>query len=308
MSFTSDVKNEVSKLNHERIETIAELSVILRNSSEIKDNIKVTTENPSVARYVFSAIKEMYGITCKITVRNGYNYSKKYFYILEINKKIDDIIQELSLNSNIPSPYLIDDDLSKRAYLRGLFIACGSINDPKKSRYHLEFFVDNREYADFIKNLLNEYYLNSKVIKRENNYMIYIKEAEKIGDFLRMMNAINALFYFEDIRIYRDHKNMVNRLNNCEIANQEKTIQTGLKQLEDIKYLQGHDLIPLLDERIQEVISYRLKYPETSYQELADIVSQETGRPVGKSGINHYFRKIKELVKKNQDKENQKEV
>ena len=91
MSFTSSVKNEVSKLDHERIETIAELSVILRNSANITDNIKITTENASVARYVFSAIKELYGISSKIIVRNGYNYTKNYIYILEISKKIDTI-------------------------------------------------------------------------------------------------------------------------------------------------------------------------------------------------------------------------
>ncbi len=302
MSFTSDVKNEVSKLNHERIETIAELSVILRNSSQIKDNIKVTTENPSVARYVFSAIKEMYGITCKITVRNGYNYSKKYIYILEINKKINDIIQELSLNTNIPASYIIDDDLSKRAYLRGLFIACGSVNDPKKSRYHLEFFVDNKEYAEFIKNLLNEYYLNSKVIKRENNYMVYIKEAEKIGDFLRMMNAINALFYFEDIRIYRDHKNMTNRLNNCEQANVDKIIETAMNQVKDIELIESTGSLDLLSEKEQIAAVYRMKYKETSLLELAEIISLETGTPITKSGLYHRFDKIKKIANKIREK------
>ena len=94
-----------------------------------------------------------------------------------------------------------------RAYLRGLFIISGSINDPKKSRYHLEFLFNNEEYAKFIVKNLNEFYLNSKYIKRDNKFMVYIKEAEKIGDFLRIINAPNAVMYYEDIRIYRDHKN-----------------------------------------------------------------------------------------------------
>lgn len=301
MSFTSSVKNEVSKLNHERIETIAELSVILRNSANITDNIKITTENASVARYVFSAIKELYGISSKIIVRNGYNYTKNYIYILEISKKIDTIVKDLSLDHNIPKSFIIDDDLSKRAYLRGLFLACGSINDPKKSRYHLEFFVDNEEYAIFINNLLNEYYLNSKILKRENKYMIYIKEAEKIGDFLRMMNAINALFYYEDIRIYRDHKNMTNRLNNCEQANVDKIIETANNQVKDIELIKENGGLELLNYKEQIAAIYRLKYKEASLVELSEIISLETGTKLTKSGLYHRFNKIKELASKIRD-------
>jgi len=298
MSFTSDVKNEVSKLNHERTETIAELSVILKNSANIGDIIRINTENASVARYVFKAIKDLYNISSKITVRNGYNYNKNYIYILEINKKVEQIIRDLSLDSNIPKPFIIDDDLSKRAYLRGLFIACGSINDPKKSRYHLEFFVDNKEYAEFIKDLLNEYYLNSKVLKRDNKYMIYVKEAEKIGDFLRMMHAINALFYYEDIRIYRDHKNMTNRLNNCEQANVDKIIETANNQLKDIELIESEGGLDLLSDKDQVAAIYRKKYREASLLELSEIISLETDSKITKSGLYHRFNRIKDLANK----------
>lgn len=298
MSFTSSVKNEVSKLTHERIEMIAELSVILRNNASITNTIKITTENASVARYVFRAFKELYNISAKITVRNGYNYNKNYIYIIEISKRVQEIIQDLSLDTKIPKSFIIDDDLSKRAYLRGLFLACGSINDPKKSRYHLEFFVDNDEYADFINNLLNDYYLNSKVLKRDNKYMIYIKEAEKIGDFLRMMNAINALFYYEDIRIYRDHKNMTNRLNNCEQANVDKIIETASNQVSDIELIQENGGLELLSDKEQVAAIYRLKYKEASLVELSEIISIETGTKLTKSGLYHRFNKIKELARK----------
>lgn len=132
--------------------------------------------------------------------------------------------------------------------------------------------------------------------------MVYIKNAEVISDILRMFGAINSYFYFEDIRIYRDHKNMVNRLNNCEIANQEKTIATGLKQLEDINYLKDNDLYSLLDETTKIVVDYREKYPESSLKELAEIISLETDYRIGKSGVNHHFIKIRNLVKKHLDK------
>ena len=303
MSFTSDVKNEVSKLDHERVETMAELSVILKNSAVISDKINITTENASVARYVFSAIKEVYGISSKITVRNGYNYTKSYVYILEITKKVDSIVKDLSLDTNIPKSYIIDDDLSKRAYLRGLFISCGSINDPKKSRYHLEFFVDNEEYAKFITSLLNEYYLNAKYLKRESKYMVYVKEAEKIGDFLRMMNAINALFYFEDIRIYRDHKNMTNRLNNCEQANVDKIIETAMSQLKDIEVIEAEGGLDLLSDKEQVAAIYRKKYPEASLLELSEIISIETDSKITKPGLYHRFNKIKDLANKIRNKD-----
>ena len=215
MSFTSIVKNELSKLTLDKLESVTLLSAILKNNATINDNIiTVSTENSSVARHIFNIIKELYNVIPKIIVRRGYNYSKKYIYILEIKDNVNKIIEDLNLNKEIPSSYILDDDVLTRIYLRGVFIACGSINDPKKSRYHLEFIVDSEKYALFLKDKINLYDLNSKVIKRENKYMIYIKEAEKIGDFLRMINAISALLYFEDIRIYRDHKNMTNRLNN----------------------------------------------------------------------------------------------
>lgn len=298
MSFTSNVKNEVSKQQVDKIASITLLSAIIKNSATIDNNIKVSTENPSVARLIFNIIKELYGISSRITVRQGYNYKKNYIYILEINKKINEILSDLSLNTNIPADYILSDDELIRIYLRGVFLTTGSINDPKKSRYHLEFFISDYDYAYFIKDLLNKYNLNSKIIKRENKYMIYVKEAEKIGDFLRMINAINSLFYFEDIRIYRDHKNMTNRLNNCEQANVDKIIASCNEQIKDINLINSIGGLKLLDEKEQVAATYRLKYPESSLLELSEIISMETGNKITKSGLYHRFHKIKELANK----------
>lgn len=303
MSFTSVVKNEVSKLDAIETEYIAELSSIIRNIG-VKDNdkIKITTESASVARRIFNLIKEVYHITPRITVRRGYNFNKNYIYILEIKKKIDSILEDLSIDYtnpyNLPKPYIYGDEEQSKAYLRGLFLATGSINDPKKSRYHLEFFVDNKEYADFVSKLLNLYYLNSKVLKKENKYMIYIKEAEKIGDFLRILNTTNALFYYEDIRIYRDHKNMTNRLNNCEQANVDKVVASASKQVEDIELINEIGGLDLLDDKTKEAAIYRLKYPEASLVELGEIITLETGNSITKSGLHHRFNKIKSLAEK----------
>ena len=305
MSFTSIVKNELSKLELEKCDAISELSAILKNNALIDSNcIKVTTENSSVARHIFNLLKDIYKISPKITVRRGYNYNKNYIYILEIKEKKDLIIKDLSLDTDIPNSYILDDDNLTRIYLRGVFIACGSVNDPKKSRYHLEFMVDTEEYAEFIKEKLNNYFLNSKVIKRDNRFMIYIKEAEKIGDFLRMINAISALLYFEDIRIYRDHKNMTNRLNNCEQANVDKIIETANNQVKDIELIESIGGLDLLDEKVKIAAIYRKKYKEASLVELSEIITMETGVPITKSGLHHRFTKIKDLASKIRDKNN----
>ena len=242
MSFTSIVKNELSKLEIDKIDAISELSAIVRNNVISSKFIKISTENASVARHIYKLFKDIYNISLKITVRQGYNYTKNYMYILETFNNLDIIFKDLDLKNDIPSDFIISDDCLRRAYIRGLFIACGSVNDPKKSRYHLELVVDNNEYANFVCDLLNIYYLNSRVIKRDNRFMIYIKEAEKIGDFLRMINAINALLYFEDIRIYRDHKNMTNRINNCEQANVDRIIMTANNQVKDINLIKETDI------------------------------------------------------------------
>lgn len=301
MSFTSTIKEEVTRLENNKLEYISELSAILRNNATIEEDILITIENNAVARRIFKLIKTIYDVTPNITVRKRYNFNNNYSYILKIKNKKDIILEDLSIvidnvYQNIPKNYIINDEECLRAYLRGLFIGAGSINDPKTSRYHLEFIVNNNEYATFISNLLNKFHLNSKVIKREKNYMVYIKEAEKISDFLRIINSYNGVMYFEDIRIYRDHKNMSNRLNNCEQANMDKIFQTAAKQLKDIEILKENDMLDVLDEKILEVIKYRELYPESSLQELSEIMSHELGYEITKSGLNHRFRKIKEIV------------
>ena len=203
----------------------------------------------------------------------------------------------------LPNEFFLTNNEEKTAYLQGVFLATGTINDPASSGYHLEIVTDMNREAIYITKLLKDLGINAKHIKRNSKYMVYIKNAETISDIIRMFKATNSYFYFEDIRIYRDHKNMVNRLNNCEIANQEKTINTGLKQVADIEYIKSNDLISLLDETTKIIIEYREKYPEASLKELADIISMETDYKIGKSGVNHHFIKIKNLVKKHKEKD-----
>lgn len=302
MSFTSTVKDEVTRLETSKLEDISELSAIIRVAATINNTINITVENNTVARRTFKLVKKIYGITPSITVRNK-KLGKGFTYILNIKNQNKEILEDLSIIDNnkylpVPKEYIISDEEQLRAYLRGVFIVSGSVNDPKTSRYHLEFILDTKDYATFISNLLNSYNLNSKIIKREKNYTVYIKEAEKISDFLRIIKAFSAVMYFEDIRIYRDHKNMTNRLNNCEQANTDKIFMTASKQVKDIEKLYELGMVDLLDEKLKVVIEYRMKYRESSLQELADIISLETGVEITKSGLNHRFRKIKEILER----------
>ena len=228
---------------------------------------------------------------------------------MEISKNVDEILADLGIKENnkllvVPKQYIIDDDDLLRNYIKGVFLMCGSINDPKKSRYHLEFLVSTKEYSKFLNILLSKFDLNSKIIKRESKYMVYIKEAEKIGDFLRLLNATRCLLYYEDIRIYRDHKNMTNRLNNCEQANVDRTIATASEQIKDINTIIDSGGLELLDLKEQIVAQYRLKYAEASLLELSEIISVETGQKITKSGVNHRMKKIKSLAEKIREKQN----
>ncbi len=307
MTFTTRLKEEITKNDISVLESLVELSSFIRFSARIKkDKIALIMENASVARRIYKDIKNNFSVNIKITIRNQKRFRIKQIYILEINEKVDTILESLSIIKNnkkiLPEEYFLNSQEELTSFLKGAFLACGSINDPSKAGYHLEFNTSTQKEGLFLAKLLKRYNITAKVIKRNNNYMTYIKSAEMISELIRLFGATNCFFYFEDIRIYRDHKNMVNRLNNCEIANQEKVLKTGLKQLDDINYIKEHDLLGLLDENVQSAIKYREAYPETSLQELADIISTETGRKIGKSGINHYFIKVKKLVEKHKER------
>jgi cell division protein WhiA len=302
MSFTTNIKNEISNIEYGESEKMAELSAILNIGVKIhEDNFEILTENLSVARRIYKLIKDTYHVEIGMDTSEVNTLRKNKLVSLKVNEKTDLILNDLCILENskriyVPRNYLIDELKDKQAYLRGIFMMCGSINDPKTSRYHAEFVISNEETANEVNRLLNDLHFNSKVIKREKNYMVYIKESEKISDFIKMLNATTSLFYYEDIRIYRDHKNMTNRLNNCEQANVDKMMNASNEQLEMIKKLREIKDFDLLDEKIKTICIYKEKYPESSMSELAEIISSETENPISKSCINHRFRKIKEMI------------
>lgn len=302
MTFTTSLKEEISKNDINVIEARYELSAFLNSVAKFnKDEILITLENASIARMIYKEIKEIYGINPSIVVRIQKRFKVKQIYILRIIERIDFIKKDISVGIKINVDDLVSDE-EKIAFIKGAFLAVGNVSNPRTSGYHLEFIFTKERLAKQVLNLLNYFNLKAKLIKRGYKNIVYIKASECISDLIKMFKATNSLFYFEDIRIYRDHKNMVNRLNNCEIANQEKTFRTGQAQVESINYLISHDLMGLLDENTRIVANARTKYPEVSMQELADIVTLEYNYKIGKSGINHRFIKINNLVKNHKER------
>lgn len=296
MTFTTQIKEEITKEENNNIEDLTSLCTYLKfNATLEEDKMTVMVVNASVARWIFKLLKTNYNVLIKLTTRTMKRFKARNLYILEVKEKLDLIYKDID---NIFKEISTSSDEEKKAFLKGMFLACGSINDPKKNQYHLEFLVKEEDDAKLIDDLLNSLKIKSKVLKRDREYMVYVKSSENISDFIKYLGAFNALFYFEDIRIYKDHKNMVNRLNNCEQANVERTLKSSKTILDNIKYLEDNDLLMLLDDRSKEIIEYKRKYPDTSLGELADIITMETNKSITKSGINHHFRKINALVKK----------
>ena len=310
MTFSGRIKEEISKIESEKIESISELSGILCTNSDIKlYSIRVQTENLNAANRIFKIVKDIYNVTANITVKKNYNFKKNEMYIIEIKKSVPEIIKDLGLIgetgfviNTVPTEGIVADDALRSAFIRGCFLISGSVNDPKTSRYHLELIVNNNDFAEFLKDQMNAYGLNAKVLRRKKGYMVYVKESEKISDFLKVIKAFNGVMYYEDIRTYREKINLNNRINNCEQANVEKSLASSNKQIKDIEFIKEKDAYDLLDEKIKEVAEYRLKYPDSSLIELSEIISVETGNKITKSCVNHRLRKIKDLADKLKNK------
>lgn len=298
MTFTTSLKEEISQQNLNLEESRIALESFIKFSGKIGKDIILTMENGAVARKIYKEIKKVYDIIPLITIRNQKRFRVKQIYILTIKEKIDFIKDDIDIRYPISE---LTSDEEKVSFLRGAFLAVGNISNPQTSGYHLEFICSNMKLAKEVKCLLDFFNFEAKIITRGYKNVVYLKASENISDLLKLFKATNALFFFEDIRIYRDHKNMVNRLNNCEISNQTKAIATGLKQIEMINYINKHHLSDLLDDKCKIVMEAREKYPESSLTELAEIITLEYNYRIGKSGVNHHFIKISNLVKRHKN-------
>ena len=313
MSYTVRIKDEIASIDCTKSEMIAELSGFIRNNGTLSDGtIILTTENVKTKERIEYFLREAYEVSSIVEIKDSLNFSKKDLYVININDKVDLILKDIGYTDNdgnnlsTPPTYIVGANEEIRSYLRGVFLSCGSINDPKTSRYHMELLIYYPEEAIFVQKLLNIFDLNAKILNRDKGYMIYIKEADKISDYLKLLGAAKAVLYFEDVRAYRVQKNKANRLNNCEQANMDKVFATAVEQLAQIDIIERTGSLDLLDERTQIALEFRKKYPENSLKELSEIITVETGKPLTKSGLAHRLRKIKELAERLKKQESNK--
>lgn len=303
MSYTTNIKEEILNNISSKSEIIAELSGYIRNNGHNTPNgFQLTTENSGICDRIEKQIETIYEVKLKKEIKDSLNFSKNDLLVLTLEEKKDFILEDIGYQDKNgvylerPPQYIVGANEEIRAYLKGVFLTSGSINDPKTSRYHMELLIEQASEAVFVQKLLNLFDLNVKILTRDKGYMLYIKEADKISDFLKLIKATQSVLYFENQRIYRNKKNQANRLNNCEQANMDKVVATATSQLDDIAIIEDNLGKSLLDDKTQEALEYRKKYPEASLKELSEIISLETGNPISKSGLNHRFRKIKDLA------------
>lgn len=305
MSFASDIKKELTTTKETRpCCSKAELAALIRMNGAIsvaKDTytLDVQTENAAIARRMYSLIKMNYDYPVELLVRRKMKLKKNNVYIVRLLKDVENFLAKLDVLHGpyefvrTISPEYMESECCRKAYLRGAFLASGSVNNPETSSYHLEIFNFHEDHNHSLCQLLNTFDLRAKELERRNGHIVYIKESEKITEFLIIIGAHNALFKFEDVRIVRDMRNSVNRLVNFETANLNKTIGAAFRQIESIQLIQETIGLDALPKRLQEVAHVRVQSQEASLQELGEML--ESG-PISKSGVNHRLKRIDQIA------------
>lgn len=300
MSYASEVKKELTTLHVHLVDNAkAELMALIRMNGSLslvnhQFVLNVQTENPAIARRMYSLLKQFYQVEAELLVRRKMKLKKNNLYIVRLKTGSQEVLADLDildgfhLKETVPEDFL-DDDAKVRSYLRGAFLAGGSVNNPETSRYHLEIYSLYEDHNKSICAMMNRYGLNARVTERRSGFISYLKEAEKIGDFLALIGATSSMLKFEDIRIMRDMRNSVNRIVNCETANLNKVADASQRQLDTIRLIEANGGLGQLPVKLQQVARTRLAHPEVSLKELGELVP---GGPISKSGVNHRLRKI----------------
>lgn len=303
MSFASAVKKELTLLEVHPVHARAEIAAFIRlngnlNISDKQLTVSIHTENAGTARRIYSLIKDNFDVESEIAVRRKLKLHKNNVYIIKLYGGSADLLESLGLSKNgsfhthVPD-WIFEDQQQMRSYLRGAFLASGSVNSPETSRYHLEIRSTYQDHNEDLQKIMNSFDLNARVLPRRNNYIVYLKESEKISDFLAVIGASASVLRFEDTRIVRDMRNSVNRLVNCESANLNKTVDAATRQIENIELIDSVMGISNLPDKLQEIAYLRLEEPEASMKELGELVPSG---PISKSGVNHRIRKINETA------------
>ena len=283
MSFSSDVKEELSAVNPQaRHCRIAEISAIMHYAGQIgvgADSevlIGFTASGSPLIKKAFTLLENTFNIGTSLKENDP-----GFEAFMNCMGDLEDAVSEINLKNAC----------CRRSFLRGAFLAAGSVSDPDKG-YHLEFVCDNSTKAEQILRVLTDFEINAKMTVRRSEQVVYVKEGEMIGEVLNIMGAAGSYMEFENRRIYKDVSNTVNRRVNCETSNIRKTVTAASRQLEDIMYLKESGILDTLPETLKEAAYGRLENPDATLAELGAMMDP----PVGKSGINHRLAKLSELA------------
>ena len=305
MSFSSSVKDELSRqmpgARHCQIaETAAILSLCGRVKISASDHfwIEIHTENVAVAREYFTLLKKTFNIRTDVSIRSGINPGRSRTYIVAVREheealkvlqavKLINSQGEIGENLSLIRNVVLQNACCRRAFIRGAFLAAGSISAPEKF-YHFEIVCPTEPKAEQLKNIIATFDIEAKIVPRKKYYVVYIKEGSQIVDILNVMEAPVSLMELENIRIVKEMRGSVNRQVNCETANINKTVSAAVKQIEDIRFIQSVAGLSGLPESLQEMARIRLERPEATLKELGEALEP----PVGKSGVNHRLRKL----------------
>ena len=288
MSFSSDLKEELSKINNlkrkdeVRFELIGYL--ISKNASVLKNNVRYATESEYNINRFSKLLKNL-------DIEHDIEFDGKSFII---TFKLKDKIQEINIDKNGEikvANILKMNENQKRALIRGAFLGAGSINNPDKT-YHLEINLSNKENLDFLFKVINECGIKCKKLEQENKYSVYLKDGEDISTLIALLGANSSVLKFEDIRVQKEMRGKVNRIVNCQTANLNKTLNASVEQIDAIRKLQMNNKFNKLDENLKEIAMLRLEYPDISLVELG----KKLKNPIGKSGVNYRLKKIIEMA------------
>ena len=299
MSFSLEVKQELSKINSlaDKNNVKCELMgyLVTSNTSVQKNKVRFSTESQYNINRFSKLLNNLGFVNYDIKIQRN-------MYSIFINKNdIQELIRaEENINiANEILSYFLKSEILEKAFVRGTFLGSGTINNPEK-KYHLEIFLKNLETAKYIIEILRKYSIDFKILERSKKYAIYTKEGEEISKFLALMRASASVLKFEEIRVYRDIKNNINRKVNCETANLNKIVNSSVKQINDIKYIKERGKFNELSEQLKEIAIVRIENPDMSLEELGKLLK----KPIGKSGVNHRLRKIQKIVEELKEESN----
>lgn len=304
MSFSGSVKEElfhcIDSARHCRIAELAAMiafegEIIRMPSGEI--DLRLSSENEGLVRKYFTLLEKTFTMEDSVSIEDRIRKTNNRFLInLENPEMTVKVLQAVKLLDSekapqifdgLVSPMVVQGNCCRRAFLRGAFLCAGSISDPQKF-YHFEVVCSSKAKAVQLMELIQSFEVDAKIVKRKKYYVVYVKEGAQIVELLGIMGAGVSLMNLENVRIFKDMRNTVNRKVNCETANINKTVNAAVKQVEDIIYIRDTTGLHILPENLEETALLRLEYPQASLKELGSLLST----PVGKSGINHRLRKI----------------